>query len=182
MVTESARCVTTGRLLFVIATMSNSNFDQRRYVGGSPLGTTTSAADALGLGRLAAQGTTLVYGIQYFHGVRSETGSIQDVVREYAAFRRGLRRAMRGGALPFMDEVRADHAALLQTQGKYGTHAARVAEAVRGRLRLTHAGEVQWCSDEATWLPNRSITIPSGQLRTTPVPFADHRLRLDVLR
>ena len=34
-----------------------------------------------------------------------------------------------------------------------------VAEAVRGRLRLTHAGEVQWCSDEATWLPNRSIWL-----------------------
>jgi pyruvate/2-oxoglutarate dehydrogenase complex dihydrolipoamide dehydrogenase (E3) component len=59
---------------------------------------------------------------------------------------------------------------------------ARVTEVVKGRIRLTHAGEEQWSSDEETWVPNRSITIPRGQMRSTPVPFANHRLRLDVVR
>ena len=58
----------------------------------------------------------------------------------------------------------------------------RVDEFVHGRLRLTHGGEVQWISTPQTWVPNRSITIRSGEMRTTSRPFADHRLRLDVLR
>ncbi|MFO0665217.1 MAG: glycosyltransferase [Polyangiaceae bacterium] len=85
-----------------------------------------TAADKLGLGRLAVGATTLVYGIQYFHGVRTETGSIGDVFREYRAFRKGLARAQRMNELPFWDEVKADHAALTATQDKYGTHASRM--------------------------------------------------------
>lgn len=88
-----------------------------------------SAADKLGLGRLAVQATTLVYGIQYFHGVRTETGSIGDVFREYRAFRKGLAATQRMTELPFWEEVKKDHEALAATQGKYGTYASRTAAA-----------------------------------------------------
>lgn len=87
-----------------------------------------SAADKVGLGRLAAAATTLVYGIQYFHGVRTETGSIGDVFREYRAFRKGLAAAESMHELPFWEEVKRDHEALASTQDKYGTHASRKAE------------------------------------------------------
>lgn len=58
----------------------------------------------------------------------------------------------------------------------------RVGAVARGRIRLTHGGEVQYLSDEHTWLPNRSITIRAGAMKTTPRPFTDHRLRVDLLR
>jgi thioredoxin reductase len=59
---------------------------------------------------------------------------------------------------------------------------ARVADVVRGQLRLTHAGEVQWISPPRTWLPNHPITIRRGEMRSAPQPFPNHRLRLDLLR
>lgn len=52
-------------------------------------------ADALGLERAALAATTVVYGIQYFVGVREETGSLWDVAREYLSYRRAT--ALRGG-------------------------------------------------------------------------------------
>jgi pyruvate/2-oxoglutarate dehydrogenase complex dihydrolipoamide dehydrogenase (E3) component len=58
----------------------------------------------------------------------------------------------------------------------------RMSEPVDGRIRLTHSGEVQWISDDGTWLPNRSITIRTDAMKTTPRPYADHRLHVDVLR
>ena len=91
-----------------------------------------NAADKIGLGRLAVAATTLVYGIQYFHGVRTETGSIGDVFREYRAFRKGLAATQRMKELPFWDEVKKDHEALAATQDKYGTHASRTAAAAGG--------------------------------------------------
>ena len=36
----------------------------------------SQAVDALGLGRLAVTGTTVVYGMQYFRGLRDEAGSL----------------------------------------------------------------------------------------------------------
>ncbi len=83
----------------------------------------SQAADSLGLGRIAVAGTTLVYGIQYFQGVRSETGSLGDVFREYRAFRKGvteLQNAESAHHASLMEAVRADHAMLAKTQGKYG--------------------------------------------------------------
>ncbi|MFM2076938.1 MAG: hypothetical protein RJA49_828 [Actinomycetota bacterium] len=58
----------------------------------------------------------------------------------------------------------------------------RMAEPVDGRIRLMHSSEVQWISDDDTWLPNRSITIRTDAMKNTPRPYADHRLQLDVLR
>jgi len=58
----------------------------------------------------------------------------------------------------------------------------RVQEIVHGQIRLTHSAEVQWLSGERTWLPNRSITIPHAEMRTTTRPFADHRIHVDLIR
>ncbi len=69
----------------------------------------------------------------------------------------------------------------------WATHEARgitlrVSEPVHGRIRLTHSGEVQWISDAADWLPNRSITIRRDAMKITPRAFDDQRLLVDVLR
>ena len=84
--------------------------------------TLAELADRFGLERLALQGTTLVYGIQYFHGVRKETGSLGTAYREYQAFRRGVRdlRASKEASASLFAAVRADHAALVASQDKYG--------------------------------------------------------------
>jgi thioredoxin reductase len=58
----------------------------------------------------------------------------------------------------------------------------RVSDIVRGQLRLTHAGEVQWLSAERTFMPNRSISIPTSEMRQGPQPYANHRLRVDLIR
>ncbi|MBI4932986.1 MAG: FAD-dependent oxidoreductase [Actinobacteria bacterium] len=60
--------------------------------------------------------------------------------------------------------------------------AVRVSEIVTGQLRLTHAGEVQWISTEREWLPNRSITIPTTEMKASRFPYAGPRLRIDVIR
>ncbi len=43
-------------------------------------------ANRLGLRHAAVAATTLVYGIQYFAGVRAETGTLADVVRDYGHY------------------------------------------------------------------------------------------------
>lgn len=79
------------------------------------------ALDKIGLKRIAVAGTTLVYGIQYFRGVREETGSLGDVLREYRAFRKGLKKIDGGeGRATLLEAIRADHAALVASQSKYG--------------------------------------------------------------
>jgi thioredoxin reductase len=60
--------------------------------------------------------------------------------------------------------------------------AVRVSDIVTGQLRLTHGGEVQWISPERTWLPNRSITIPTTEMKASRFPYAGPRLRIDILR
>ncbi len=87
---------------------------------------TAQAADKVGLSRLAIHGTVLVYGIQYYRGVREETGGPADVVREYRAFRRGLSGLQPGSAARegLLAMIRADHQALLASQEKYGGRAA----------------------------------------------------------
>ena len=86
---------------------------------------TAQTADRIGLSRLAIHGTVLVYGIQYYRGVREETGGPADVVREYRAFRRGLRDLGAGDARAgLLAMIRADHQALLASQEKYGGRAA----------------------------------------------------------
>jgi serine acetyltransferase/GT2 family glycosyltransferase len=92
---------------------------------GGPLASAAFSAargfDALGLDRLALAGTTLVYGIQYFRGVREETGSLADVVREYRDFRKALRHLKEPAMqATLMSAVRHDFEALQVSQGKYG--------------------------------------------------------------
>jgi GT2 family glycosyltransferase len=47
-----------------------------------------SIADALGLDRATVSAMTLVYGIQFFRGVREETGSLRDAIRDFRDWRR----------------------------------------------------------------------------------------------
>jgi hypothetical protein len=44
-------------------------------------------ADAAGLDRASVSAMTLLYGIQYFRGVREETGSLRDAIADYRAWR-----------------------------------------------------------------------------------------------
>jgi len=92
-------------------------------------------ADKLGLERLAVAGATLVYGIQFYRGVREESGSLGGVLAEYRAFRDALSglekddapasgemdtRAREATYASFLANVREDHAVMRAYQGKYG--------------------------------------------------------------
>ena len=76
---------------------------------------TAAAFDKVGLEPVAIAGATFVYGIQYYRGVRQETGGIGDVAREYREFKRGvalLRRGERGDASAWRtltEGVKEDH-------------------------------------------------------------------------
>jgi serine acetyltransferase/GT2 family glycosyltransferase len=76
---------------------------------------TASAFDKVGLEPVAIAGMTFVYGIQYYRGVREETGSALDARREYQEFKRGLallQRGERGDRSAFRalrEAVREDH-------------------------------------------------------------------------
>jgi GT2 family glycosyltransferase len=48
-----------------------------------------SLADDLGLDRVVVSAMTLLYGIQYYGGVREETGSLGDTLESYRAYRGG---------------------------------------------------------------------------------------------
>ena len=90
-------------------------------------------ADKVGLDRLAVAGATLVYGIQFYRGVRKEAGSLGGVFAEYRAFREALRtlddappsgeidtRSREATYASFVANVREDHAMMRGYQGKYG--------------------------------------------------------------
>jgi serine acetyltransferase/GT2 family glycosyltransferase len=74
-----------------------------------------AAFDKVGLEPVAIAGATFVYGLQYYRGVRQETGGVLDVAREYRAFKSGvaLLRRGEGGDRPAWRElvhgVREDH-------------------------------------------------------------------------
>jgi serine acetyltransferase/glycosyltransferase involved in cell wall biosynthesis len=76
---------------------------------------TASMFDKVGLEPVAIAGATFVYGIQYYRGVRQETGGVGDVVREYREFKRGvalLRSGERGDASAWRtltEGIREDH-------------------------------------------------------------------------
>ncbi len=76
---------------------------------------TAAAFDKVGLEPVAIVGATFVYGIQYYRGVRQETGGIGDVAREYREFKRGvaLLRSGEKGDVPawraLTEGVREDH-------------------------------------------------------------------------
>ena len=76
---------------------------------------TAAMFDKVGLEPVAIAGATFVYGIQYYRGVRQETGGVGDVVREYREFKRGvalLRSGERGDASAWRtltEGIREDH-------------------------------------------------------------------------
>lgn len=85
-----------------------------RVIAGAAI-RTAAAFDKVGLEPVAIAGATFVYGIQYYRGVRQETGGVMDVAREYREFKRGvalLRSGERGdaGAWRTLTEgIREDH-------------------------------------------------------------------------
>lgn len=84
---------------------------------------TASAFDKVGLEPVALAGATLVYGIQFYRGVRSETGSASDVAREYREFKKGmaLLGAKQGGSAfrAMIDDIREDNRMIRVYQEKY---------------------------------------------------------------
>ncbi len=76
---------------------------------------TAAAFDKVGLEPVAIAGATFVYGLQYYRGVRQETGGAFDVMREYREFKRGvalLRSGERGDASAWKtltEGIREDH-------------------------------------------------------------------------
>ncbi len=76
---------------------------------------TASAFDRLGLEPVAIAGATFVYGLQYYRGVREETGGVGDVAREYRDFKKGVALLRRGGSgdasawRALVSAVREDH-------------------------------------------------------------------------
>jgi serine acetyltransferase len=72
--------------------------------------------DGLGLARPALAGTTLAYGVEYFHGLREASGSLGGAMtglRRYLDKRRAAAPSSLWGAL------RADHASLRRNREKY---------------------------------------------------------------
>lgn len=98
--------------------------DVASFVAGAA-SRTASAFDTIGIDRAAIAGMTLVYGIQYYRGVRSETGSASEVRRGYREFKRGLallERGNRGDASSFralVEAVREDHRMMRYYGEKY---------------------------------------------------------------
>jgi serine acetyltransferase/GT2 family glycosyltransferase len=86
---------------------------------------TAAAFDKIGLEPVAIAGATFVYGLQYYRGVRQETGGALDVAREYREFKRGialLRKGERGDASAFralLEGVREDHRMMRLHAEKY---------------------------------------------------------------
>lgn len=85
---------------------------------------TASAFDKVGLEPVALAGATLVYGIQYYRGVREETGSALDVAREYREFKRGMTligSVAKGGSplKRMLDDIREDNRMIRVYQEKY---------------------------------------------------------------
>lgn len=92
---------------------------------------TAAAFDRIGLEPVAIAGATFVYGIQYYRGVRKETGGAMDALREYREFKRGvalLRQGERGDAgawRTLTEAIKADHAIIGYYNEKYDARASR---------------------------------------------------------
>jgi len=86
---------------------------------------TAAAFDKIGLEPVAIAGATFVYGLQYYRGVRHETGGALDVAREYREFKRGialLQKGEGGDASAFRAltaAIREDHAIIRFYGEKY---------------------------------------------------------------
>ena len=84
-----------------------------------------SVLDKVGLEPVAIAGATLVYGIQYYRGVREETGGVRQAAKEYREFKRGvslLRAGARGDEAAWRELVggiREDHRMIRFYADKY---------------------------------------------------------------
>lgn len=84
-----------------------------------------AAFDKVGLEPVALAGTTFVYGLQYYRGVRQEAGSTMNVFSEYRAFKRAvllLRKGERGDASAWAslrEGIREDHRMMRYYTGRY---------------------------------------------------------------
>jgi serine acetyltransferase/GT2 family glycosyltransferase len=93
------------------------------------------AADSLGLEPVALAGTTLVYGMQFYRGVREEMGSLGDIRREYKEFQRGMKDIAKSPkAYGFLDAVRRDHDIIVHYAGKYDAQGGAAAGSLTGDL------------------------------------------------
>ena len=116
---------------------------------------TAAVFDKVGLEPVAIAGATFVYGIQYYRGVRQETGSIKDVAREYREFKKGvvlLRSGARGDAgawKSLADGVREDHRMLRFYADKYDAREKEgdPTEAADARSPLDAASTLSLASD-----------------------------------
>jgi len=77
--------------------------------------------DKVGVTPLAIAGATLVYGMQYYRGVRAEAGDAKNLAREYGAFRKAMAH-MNRETKPrerMLHAIREDHAMLKHYTNKY---------------------------------------------------------------
>ncbi|MBX3190056.1 MAG: glycosyltransferase [Labilithrix sp.] len=92
---------------------------------------TAVAFDKVGLEPIAIAGATFVYGIQYYRGVRRETGSAVAAAREYREFKRGidlLRRGERGDGAAWrglVEGIREDHRMIRFYADKYDARSSQ---------------------------------------------------------
>lgn len=78
------------------------------------------AVDRLGQERLAIAAATLVYGMEYFRGVRDETGGVLPALKDYLGYLARLGGEGGGAALAeLVHGVEADHAAIRSAEAKY---------------------------------------------------------------
>ncbi len=76
--------------------------------------------DERGRERAAVAGTTLVYGLQYFRGLRDDAGSLPAALRDLAGYLEKRARAGEGGALlSFLHALRADYGSVQRNREKY---------------------------------------------------------------
>ena len=77
--------------------------------------------DRAGLERLGVMATTLVFGMEYFRGLREELGSRGATMRDYGDFLRRHRGqgGVLGAAVRLVDAVRGDHKSLGDYRNKY---------------------------------------------------------------
>jgi serine acetyltransferase/GT2 family glycosyltransferase len=108
---------------------------------------TAAAFDRVGLEPVAIAGATFVYGLQYYRGVRQETGSVSDVMREYREFKRGvalLRSGERGDASAWAaltEGIREDHRMIRYYADKYDAREAEQGDAKEVFGGLSIAGD-----------------------------------------
>ncbi len=112
---------------------------------------TSDLFDKVGLEPVAIAGMTFVYGVQYYRGVREETGGRSDVRREYGEFERGLSLLKSGGHgdrtsfRSFREAVREDHQILRYYGEKYDDRV--LAAGVAGTGDLEGPGAAALASD-----------------------------------